>query len=84
MEAGIDGFALNIGPYDHWTDMQLNLAYEAAEKSSGFTVFISFEYVQFICHHSSSRVSNREPKMIADLLGSAWLAGVGPFLRWLT
>ncbi|KAK3294952.1 glycoside hydrolase family 71 protein [Chaetomium fimeti] len=41
--AGIDGFALNIGPSDHWTSIQLDHAYEAAEKCGGFSMFISFD-----------------------------------------
>ena len=43
--AGIDGFALNIGPQDHHTDEQLTLAYQAAERVGGFVMFISFECV---------------------------------------
>ncbi|KAF7543086.1 hypothetical protein G7Z17_g11025 [Cylindrodendrum hubeiense] len=41
-EALIDGFALNIGPVDAWTDTQLALAYQAAE-SLDFDLFISFD-----------------------------------------
>ncbi|KAH6842599.1 glycoside hydrolase family 71 protein [Chaetomium sp. MPI-CAGE-AT-0009] len=41
--AGIDGFALNIGPSDHWTSVQLDHAYEAAEQCGGFSMFISFD-----------------------------------------
>jgi Glycosyl hydrolase family 71. len=46
-EAGIDGFALNIGPSDHWTVAQLDLAYEVAEQAGEFVLFLSFEYVLF-------------------------------------
>jgi hypothetical protein len=41
--AGIDGFALNIGPSDHWTETQLEFAYREAEQTPGFSLFISFE-----------------------------------------
>ncbi|KAK4145665.1 glycoside hydrolase [Dichotomopilus funicola] len=41
--AGIDGFALNIGPSDYWTETQLDYAYNAAECSRGFYIFISFD-----------------------------------------
>lgn len=40
--AGIDGFALNIGSTDSYTDTQLPLAYAAAA-SAGFKLFISFD-----------------------------------------
>jgi glucan endo-1,3-alpha-glucosidase len=42
-QAGIDGFALNIGPNDYWTPPQLRNAYAAAEQVGGFVVFISFD-----------------------------------------
>ena len=42
-ECGIDGFALNTGPQDHWLYDQLDLAYQAAERAGGFVLFISFE-----------------------------------------
>ncbi|KAK1754285.1 glycoside hydrolase [Echria macrotheca] len=42
-EAGIDGFALNIGPSDHWTETQLFQAYHAAEQVGNFVLFISFD-----------------------------------------
>ncbi|KAK0644585.1 glycoside hydrolase [Cercophora newfieldiana] len=42
-EAGIDGFALNIGPSDPWTEEQLDLAYRVAEQVGGFVLFISFD-----------------------------------------
>ncbi|KAM7186640.1 Glycoside hydrolase [Rhypophila sp. PSN 637] len=42
-DAGIDGFALNIGPSDPWTAEQLKLAYDAAEEASDFVVFPSFD-----------------------------------------
>lgn len=45
-EAGIDGFALNIGPSDSWTEEQLQLAYSAAEEASEFVLFPSFECVR--------------------------------------
>lgn len=45
--AGIDGFALNIGPSDTWTDTQLGLAYAAAAQAPGgpgsFVLFLSFD-----------------------------------------
>ncbi|KAK4118909.1 glycoside hydrolase family 71 protein [Parathielavia appendiculata] len=41
--AGIDGFALNIGPSDHWTETQIYYAYKEAEEVHGFSVFISFD-----------------------------------------
>ena len=44
-EVGIDGFALNIGPSDSWTDEQLQQAYYAAEQIGGFVLFPSFEFV---------------------------------------
>lgn len=40
--AGVDGFALNMGPEDEWSVEQLGLAYDAAS-SSGFSLFISFD-----------------------------------------
>ncbi|GAB1316196.1 Glycoside hydrolase [Madurella fahalii] len=43
MEAGIDGFALNIGPSDCWTTVQLDYAYSIAEQARDFVVFISFD-----------------------------------------
>ncbi|KAH6981705.1 glycoside hydrolase family 71 protein [Ilyonectria sp. MPI-CAGE-AT-0026] len=39
---GIDGFALNIGPVDSWTDTQLGLAYQAAA-GLDFKLFLSFD-----------------------------------------
>ncbi|KAK3349481.1 glycoside hydrolase, partial [Lasiosphaeria hispida] len=42
-EAGIDGFALNIGPSDFWTEIQLHQAYQAAEQAGGFVLFLSFD-----------------------------------------
>jgi glucan endo-1,3-alpha-glucosidase len=41
--AGIDGFALNVGFSNHWTSIQLDHAYGAAEHSGGFSLFLSFE-----------------------------------------
>lgn len=46
--AGIDGFALNIGPSDAWTREQLGLAYAAAADaqvvdSPSFVLFLSFD-----------------------------------------
>lgn len=42
--AGIDGFALNIGPSDPWSEEQLGLAYTAAAQFSGsFVLFLSFD-----------------------------------------
>ncbi|KAK3401772.1 glycoside hydrolase [Sordaria brevicollis] len=43
-ECGIDGFALNTGPQDHWLNEQLALAYQAAERAGGFVLFISFDF----------------------------------------
>ena len=40
--AGIDGFALNIGPKDAWTEQQLDNAYAVADKL-GFKMLISFD-----------------------------------------
>lgn len=42
--AGIDGFALNIGPADSFSEEQLELAYAAAD-DTGFHLFISFDMV---------------------------------------
>ncbi|KAK3942588.1 glycoside hydrolase [Diplogelasinospora grovesii] len=42
-DAGIDGFALNIGPADPWTLTQLRHAYEAAEEAGDFVLFLSFD-----------------------------------------
>ncbi|KAL8918958.1 MAG: hypothetical protein Q9208_007068 [Pyrenodesmia sp. 3 TL-2023] len=42
--AGIDAFALNIAAKTDYTDAQLENAYRAAE-SSGFKLFLSFDYV---------------------------------------
>ncbi|KAL2264472.1 hypothetical protein VTK26DRAFT_37 [Humicola hyalothermophila] len=42
-EAGIDGFALNIGPSDSWTNTQLNYAYTIAEQIGDFSLFLSFD-----------------------------------------
>ncbi|KAK0702854.1 glycoside hydrolase [Apiosordaria backusii] len=42
-EAGIDGFALNIGPSDPWTETQLSHAYHEAEEAGDFVLFISFD-----------------------------------------
>lgn len=43
--AGIDGFALNIGPNDHYTMPQLRQAYAAATSLFGgrFVLFLSFD-----------------------------------------
>lgn len=43
--AGIDGFALNIGPNDHYTMPQLRQAYSAASSLLGgrFVMFLSFD-----------------------------------------
>ncbi len=42
--AGIDGFALNIGPSDPWTTTQLVQAYAAAAQTNGnFVMFLSFD-----------------------------------------
>ncbi|KAK3991566.1 glycoside hydrolase [Cladorrhinum sp. PSN332] len=42
-EAGVDGFALNIGPSDVWTEAQLAHAYREAEQAGDFYVFLSFD-----------------------------------------
>ncbi|KAL9083303.1 MAG: hypothetical protein Q9159_005866 [Coniocarpon cinnabarinum] len=42
-QAGLAGFALNIAQSD-WTQTQLGLAYDAAEKLGNFKNFISFDY----------------------------------------
>ncbi|KAK0742942.1 glycoside hydrolase [Schizothecium vesticola] len=42
-DCGIDGFALNIGPCDPWTESQLDLAYSAAEQVGDFVLFLSFD-----------------------------------------
>ncbi|ODN93422.1 hypothetical protein L198_05287 [Cryptococcus wingfieldii CBS 7118] len=42
-DAGIDGFALNIG-VDSYSEGQLDLAYAACETLSEFNVFISFDF----------------------------------------
>ena len=41
-QAGIDGFALNIGPHDAWTEPQLDAAYDAADQAN-FKLLISFD-----------------------------------------
>ncbi|KAK7414282.1 hypothetical protein QQX98_006879 [Neonectria punicea] len=41
-DASIDGFALNIGPVDSWTNTQLGLAYQAAA-AADFKLFLSFD-----------------------------------------
>lgn len=43
-EAHIDGFALNIGPQDGYTDQVLERAYQAAETVGNFSLFLSFDY----------------------------------------
>jgi glucan endo-1,3-alpha-glucosidase len=42
-EVGIDGFALNIGPSDPWTQEQLDMVYRVAEEVEDFVLFISFD-----------------------------------------
>lgn len=42
--AGIDGFALNIGPQDGYTDQVLQMAYSTAEGVGNFSLFLSFDY----------------------------------------
>ncbi|PGH07312.1 aminopeptidase I [Blastomyces parvus] len=44
-EAHIDGFALNIGPQDSYTDDVLRKAYDAAAAVGDFTLFLSFDYL---------------------------------------
>lgn len=43
-KARIDGFALNIGPQDTYTDAVLDKAYQAAEAVGNFYLFLSFDY----------------------------------------
>ncbi|KAK3388486.1 glycosyl hydrolase family 71-domain-containing protein [Sordaria brevicollis] len=43
-EASIDGFALNIGPADHYTYTSLHTAYEAAATFTNFSLFLSFDF----------------------------------------
>ncbi|KAL3469843.1 glycosyl hydrolase family 71-domain-containing protein [Aspergillus californicus] len=43
-KAHIDGFVLNVGPQDDYTDRVLQTAYDAAERIGDFTLFISFDY----------------------------------------
>jgi hypothetical protein len=43
--AHIDGFALNIAPYDTFTDAALQKAYAAAESAGNFSLFLSFDYL---------------------------------------
>jgi glucan endo-1,3-alpha-glucosidase len=56
---GIDGFALNIGPSDGWTNEQLHLAYAAAE-AAGFQMFISFDMA----------VGEWSPQVVIDLINT--------------
>ena len=43
-KAQIDGFALNIGPQDGYTEQVLQKAYGAAEAIGNFSLFLSFDY----------------------------------------
>ncbi|OJD22393.1 hypothetical protein ACJ73_06261 [Blastomyces percursus] len=43
--ASIDGFALNVGPQDSYTDDVLQKAYDAAAVVGDFTLFLSFDYL---------------------------------------
>ena len=43
-KAHIDGFALNVGPQDSYTDQVVERAYAAAEKLGNFSLFLSFDY----------------------------------------
>lgn len=43
-KAHIDGFALNIGPQDSYTDQAINTAYGTAEQVGNFSLFLSFDY----------------------------------------
>lgn len=43
-KAHIDGFVLNIGPQDSYTDKAIHTAYGAAETVSNFSLFLSFDY----------------------------------------
>ncbi|KAI0600987.1 glycoside hydrolase family 71 protein [Biscogniauxia sp. FL1348] len=57
--AGIDGFALNIGRDDSYTDTQLQLAYDAASSvGGGFSVFLSFDMADSTKPWDVDRVSS--------------------------
>lgn len=43
-KAHIDGFALNVGPQDSYTDQVVQTAYYSAEKIGDFSLFLSFDY----------------------------------------
>lgn len=43
-KAHIDGFALNVGPQDSYTDNVVHKAFAAAEKLGNFSLFLSFDY----------------------------------------
>ena len=43
-KAHIDGFALNVGPQDSYTDDVVHKAFAAAEKLGNFSLFLSFDY----------------------------------------
>ena len=57
-DAGIDGFALNIGPQDDYTTTQINSAADAANKVQGFTLFLSFDYLIAGVSWDAGRVSS--------------------------
>lgn len=42
-KAHIDGFVLNVGPQDSYTDPVVQRAYAAAEKLGNFSLFLSFD-----------------------------------------
>ncbi|OAX79204.1 hypothetical protein ACJ72_06477 [Emergomyces africanus] len=44
-EAHIDGFVMNIGPQDSYTDAVLRQAYDVATTLGEFTLFLSFDYL---------------------------------------
>lgn len=61
--AGIDGFALNIGPIDDYNDRSLQNAADAANQAGGFSLFLSFDY-------ASNPDSNWTPSTVIDRINS--------------
>jgi hypothetical protein len=84
--AGIDGFALNIGPSDSWTGTQLYYAYGEAVRLGSFSLFLSFEYVQ---HKPEMTWTGYAPYTQDDsnwrltLIWLAWRLDVGRSPMWL-
>ncbi|KAK3316639.1 glycoside hydrolase [Apodospora peruviana] len=83
-QAGIDGFALNIGPSDTHTNEQLQQAYQAAEQAGDFVLFLSFDMAcgewevnqvaDLINHYSNSSaqmVVDGKP-FVSTFEGPAW------------